>query len=348
MALPTNPQANLPVSPQVNTPQHSITVQGQTVAPTSSPSSIPNQSGQMIKGPPGQTVQEFGKALAGAQIPAANPLKAPGMKVINFGPVGVGKTHALATIPPEYKVRCIFLEPGVDTLGRAFASKGQKIPPHFAWQMVKMQEANLEDFKGMTNKINTYDLESLARLPVNAIYKEKSPAFIRLLGSLEHFTDDRTGEDLGSVESWGNDTILVIETLTALTDAMDRLQCGLRPIRSLPDWQIIQNHIMRLLNMLAQLQCHVIMTGHWEKELNEVTGRMDITLSTAGKKLAPKISRFWSDMILSKREGTTFTWSTTMAGADLKTRHLEFADNITPDYSKMLANWKKYAEAGAA
>lgn len=268
------------------------------------------------------------------------------MKVINFGPVGVGKTAALATIPSEYKVRCIFLEPGVDTLGKMFALKNKPVPPHFAWQMVKMQEANLEDFVGMTNKINNYDLESLTRLPVNAIYKEKSPAFIRLLGSLSNFTDDRTGEVLGSVESWGNDTILVIETLTALTDAMDRLQCGLRPIRSLPDWQIIQNHIMRLLNMLAQLQCHVILTGHWEKEMNEVTGRMDITLSTAGRKLAPKISRFWSDMILSKRENTTFTWSTTAAGADLKTRHLEFADNIPPDYSKMLANWRKFAEAG--
>lgn len=269
------------------------------------------------------------------------------MKVINFGPVGVGKTHALATIPPEYKVRCIFLESGVDTLGRAFANKGQKIPPHFAWQQVKTQEATLEDFTKMTNNINMYDLETLTRLPVNAIMKEKSPTFVRLLGALSNFRDDRTGEVLGSVESWGNDTILVIETLTALTDAMDRLQCGLRPIRSMADWQIIQNHIMRLLTMLANLSCHVIMTGHWEKELNEVTGRMDITLSTAGRKLAPKISRFWTDMILSKREGTTFTWSTTHAGADLKTRHLEFADNIPPDYGRMLANWKKYAEAGA-
>lgn len=261
----------------------------------------------------------------------------------------MGKTHALSTIPPEYKVRILFLEPGMDTLGRAFADRRppQKIPSHFAWQYIKMQEANLDDYIKMTNNINMYDLEGLTRLPINAIGKEKSPAFAQMLGALANFKDDRTGEVFGRCESWGNDTVLVVETLSALTDAMTRLQVGLKPIKSMADWQIIQNHIERLLNMLAQLQCHVILTGHWEKEPNEVTGSMDIMLSTAGKKLAPKIPRFWSDCFLSRRVGTSFVWSTATNGADLKTRHLELSDSIPPDYSRLLANWRKYAEASA-
>lgn len=276
-------------------------------------------------------------------------LKAPGMKVINFGPTGVGKTHALSTIPPEYKVRIVFLEPGMDTLGRAFANRipPARVPPHIAWQYIKMQEANLEAFSKMTTMINQYDLETIAKLPVNMMGKEASPAFSRMLGALSNFTDDRTGQSFGRCEDWGNDTVLVIETLSALTDAMNRLQVGLKPVKSMADWQIIQNHLERLLNMLAQLNCHVILTGHWEKELNEVSGGMEIMLSTAGKKLAPKIPRFWSDCFLSRRVGAEYYWSTITAGADLKTRHLALADNIQPNYGTMLSTWKRFAEAGA-
>lgn len=237
----------------------------------------------------------------------------------------------------------------MDTLGRAFADRKppQKIPPHFAWQHIKMQEANLADFTKMTNNINLYDLEGLTRLPINLMGKEANPAFTRFLGAMTNFTDDRTGEVCGPADSWGNDVVLVVETLSALTDAMTRLQVGLKPIKSMADWQIIQNHLERLINMLANLQCHVILTGHWEKEPNEVTGAMDITLSTAGKKLAPKIPRFWSDCILSRRVNNQFFWSTSTNGADLKTRHLALNDMIVPNYGDLLANWRRFAEAGA-
>lgn len=268
------------------------------------------------------------------------------MKVINFGPTGVGKTFSLSTIPKEYKVRILFTENGLDTLGRAFADKGERIPPHFAWRYVKMQEANFEGLLDMTNKINMYDLEGLTRLPINSLGKSKQPEFASMLGALFNFTDERTGEVFGPADSWGNDTVLVIDTLTGLSDAMTRLQCGLRPIKSMADWQIIQNHIERVVNTLSSLQCHVIINGHWEKELNEVTGGMEIMLSTPGRKLAPKMSRYMSDVILSRRVEKNYLWSTIQNGADLKTRHLALADNIQPNYALMLSNWRKFAEAG--
>jgi hypothetical protein len=63
--------------------------------------------------------------------------------------------------------------------------------------------------------------------------------------------------------------------------------------------------------------------------------------ATLGRKLAPVLPRFFSDVILSERQGTKFTWSTASVGADLKARNLPVADGLPPDFGAIIASWKK-------
>jgi hypothetical protein len=273
-----------------------------------------------------------------------------GFKVLNFGDTGVGKTHALGTLAGTgLKVRCLFTENGLDTLGRYFADRGQAIPPEFAWHYVPMAQTGWAPMIKMSEYINTLDLKGLTGLPGNMVQRDKYREFIDVLNTLANFHDDRTGEKLGGADTWGTDTVLVMDSFSGLSDAMRGLQIGLRPTMDRPDYQIIQNHLEKLLVMLSQLRCHVILTGHWSRGTDETTGKQVITLDAPGRALGAsgKLGRFFSDVIISKRLAKEFFWSTVYEGAGLKTRHLTLADEIPPNYASIYNNWKKFAEAAS-
>jgi len=62
--------------------------------------------------------------------------------------------------------------------------------------------------------------------------------------------------------------------------------------------------------------------------------------STLGRKLAPKLPRFFSDVVYADKTGSKFTWSTMALGADLKARNLPTADGLAPDFGPIIAKWK--------
>jgi len=64
-------------------------------------------------------------------------------------------------------------------------------------------------------------------------------------------------------------------------------------------------------------------------------------VSSLGRKLAPKLPRFFSDCIQSVRSGKEFTWSTATSNAALKSRNLPIANNIQPSFVRVVETWKK-------
>jgi hypothetical protein len=84
-----------------------------------------------------------------------------------------------------------------------------------------------------------------------------------------------------------------------------------------------------------------VLLAHVERELDEVfnTG-LKLTVSTLGRKLAPKIPPMFSDVVLTVREGTQFSWSTEHPAADLKARNLPIASNLPPSFEQIFARWK--------
>jgi hypothetical protein len=78
-----------------------------------------------------------------------------------------------------------------------------------------------------------------------------------------------------------------------------------------------------------------------EKEMDEISGTQRVMTSTLGRKLAPKIPRFFGEVVYAIRtvdgDGKPkFTWSTVDRTADLKNRVLPVGANLTPDFKAVV------------
>jgi hypothetical protein len=101
------------------------------------------------------------------------------------------------------------------------------------------------------------------------------------------------------------------------------------------------DNLERLIKRICtSLQCHVLITAHPEREADETEGGSKIMAGTLGKKLAPKLPKNFSDIILTKRIGKRFTWSTVASGYVLKARNFAFEDDLPPDVGPGIEVWK--------
>jgi hypothetical protein len=69
-------------------------------------------------------------------------------------------------------------------------------------------------------------------------------------------------------------------------------------------------------------------------------------VSTLGRKLAPKIPRYFSEVVLATRTLKSgveplFTWATVDLKADLKNRVLPASTSLKPDYAPVVEAYRK-------
>lgn len=257
-----------------------------------------------------------------------------GTSTLLLGPVGTGKTTSLRTwIEAGLTVFGLFSEPSYEVVMDIPSDKLKAIylPPN------DVDWASMID---SAKKINQFDLKTLSNM--DAINKTKYQEFIWLLTHLSNYTDERTGEQFGPVDKWGQDRVLWIDSLSGLNVMAMNLVVGSKPVKSIADWGMAMDNLERLIQKLAaSLECHVVVTGHLDMEKDEISGFTYAMAATLGRKLAPRLPRFFSDVIMTKRTGTKFEWSTTAVGADLKARNLPYADNLPPSFVPLYKTWRE-------
>jgi hypothetical protein len=260
---------------------------------------------------------------------------APGFNVMLCGTTGTGKTHSIRTLVEQgLEVFVLFTEPGMEVLA--------DLPPEkLHWHYVAPSAPDFSDMIASAQKINTMSFEALTKLP--DINKRNYTEFIDVLTSLSNFKCDRTGESFGSVDSWGPDKVLVVDSLTGLSLMAMNLVTGSKPVKSMADWGVAIDNLERLIvKLCVDTKCHFVLLAHLEREVDEVTGGTSLMASTLGRKLAPKLPRFFSDVIQAKRNVDKFVWSTAASNVDLKARNLPIADNLDPSFKAILTSWKKH------
>lgn len=270
-------------------------------------------------------------------IPAKSAL--PGFNFLLMGPSGTGKTKAIATlVDAGVEVFFLALEPGMESLFGHWTDQGKPIPDNLHWHTLEAPKASFLDMIDSATKINTLSLETLAKsIDPN---RSKHNQFISLLQALNDFPDDRTGKRYGPVNSWTPTRALVIDGMAGLNRACLSLVVGGKPVKSQSDWGIAQDQLEKLLRMLTDgCACHFGLIAHVEREQDQVLGGVKLTVSTLGKALAPKIPAMFSDVILTVREGTKWTWDTGSAMADVKVRNLPFQSGLTPDFKPVVQKW---------
>lgn len=267
----------------------------------------------------------------------------PGYNVLLMGPSGTGKTRSIATlVEAGLEVFYLALESGTESLLGYWKDEGKEIPANLHIHKLKAPTASFMELIDSAKKINTLALDSIAKMADPN--RSKHNQFVTLLETLNNFVDQRTGEAFGSVMSWGVDRVLVIDGLTGIGQAAMSLVIGGKPVRSQSDWGIAQDQVEKTVRMLCDnCPCHFVLLAHVERETDAVLGGVKLMASTLGKALAPKLPAMFSDVILTVREGTKWSWDTAAATADLKTRNLDVKAGQNPDFALIHKTWKARA-----
>lgn len=275
-------------------------------------------------------------------IPPPIVLQPP--SILLEGASGSGKTSSIVTLlTAGLEVFVIGTEPGfVDSLlDRAAALHTPLDKLH--WMSVLPATEGWEALDEMTRVIGTLDFEGVSKLKGVGKDKTRVPA-MKFLNALKDFVDERTGQSFGSFTLWDDTCALVIDSLSGLSIISWYLTVGNKPTAAPGEWNIAMNYIEALLMKInSDRSCYFVLTAHVEKEMDEILGVNKIMTSTLGRKLAPKIPRFFSEVVYATRTSTApnFRWSTIDANADLKNRVLPVSNLLLPDFKPVVEGHKK-------
>lgn len=267
------------------------------------------------------------------------PFILPGMNTLLMGPSGTGKTYAIGTAV-DYGVEVFYLalESGFESLAGYWTDRGLPIPANLHWHKLASPSASFTELISNAKQINTLNLDALAKL--SDPNKSKHNQFISLLEALNDFPDDRTGTKFGSVQSWDQSRLLVIDGATGLSQCAMSLVIGGKAVSNQSDWGIAQQQIMRLVGMLTDgCKCHFTLIAHVERETDNVLGGIKLMVSTLGKAIAPKFPAMFSDVILAVRSADRWSWDTASAMADVKTRNLPIKSDNPPTFKLLFDKW---------
>lgn len=262
----------------------------------------------------------------------ASPL--PGVKVMLLGESGVGKTYSTRTLlNAGLEIFVLATETGFDVLGDIPSDR-------LHWCMCKPSYGDLSTLLKGAEGVASLSYEALTKQVDNT--RMLNNKFIPLLGKIMNFTDDRTGISHGNVSTWGTDKVLVIDSLSGLSEAVTTMVIGTKAAMSPPDYQIAQRYIYNLIQQACyDWRCHVVLICHAEREIDEVLGGAKIMAQTIGKKLAPQLPKLFTDVIFAKRQATKYFWDTADPQAALKTRNLTVSNDLKPDFVPIINSWKK-------
>jgi AAA domain-containing protein len=252
--------------------------------------------------------------------------------VLLVGDIGTGKTHAIRTLlDAGMEVFVLKTEPS-EVLDDTPSSK-------LHWRYIPAATVGWSTMLDHAQKINALSFKALAG--VDDISKSKHTQFIEVIKACNNFVDDRTGVAYGDIMSWGHDRAFVIDSLSGLSWMSKALMCGSKPAPDRGEWGVAMDNIERFLNdLVTGTNCLFVLTAHLEREPNSLTGGDALYVSTLGQKLGPKIPRFFSDVIHTKRQGAKFVWSTITDNMALKARNLPWANDQAPNFVPLIQTWK--------
>jgi energy-coupling factor transporter ATP-binding protein EcfA2 len=250
-----------------------------------------------------------------------------------IGGSGSGKTTALKTlIAAGITPMCLFTENSFDVLGDTDKSK-------LHWMYLPPTQGDVSSLIAVAQRISMMNADQLQK--THDVTRAQTNQYMPLLNAMMQFKCDRTGESFGNVSTWGTDKALVIDSLSGLTIAATKLAVGEKYAMTQPEFQIVMKTIENLINQICTgFHCHAVITAHMERELDEVNGGVKIYASTLGRKLAPLLPRYFTDVLIAKRVGTKFIWDSADPQADLKTRNAPISSELPPSFVPLVTAWK--------
>ena len=272
-----------------------------------------------------------------------------GTKTLLAGPPGSGKTTSLVTaIKAGLKLAVIVTDPGGEE-SLLEAMERENLPMdklHYAY--VAAAAPSWDALSDMGKKINLMSYKDLTELKMG-IAKQGHHQFLDLINTCANFKDARTGKELGPVDAFGPDWMLAVDSLSGVNIMAMELMIGGKPAAHQGEWGVAMNAEEKLImKWCADLRCFFTLTAHVEREMDETQGKPFLMAAALGRKLAPKLPRYFSDFVYSYSEDEEFFWSTVSSSMDLKARNLPMRDKLRPSFEPIVAKWKARASASEA
>lgn len=258
----------------------------------------------------------------------------PGMKILLMGDSGTGKTHSIRTlVEAGLEVFAIFTEPGMDVLADIPSDK-------LHWNYVSPSSVSWGDMQESSKKLNTLAFDALAKLP--HINRGNHAEYMAVQGICDNFIDQRTGKEYGSIDRFTTSQVVCLDSFSGLSYMAMNLVAGSKPIKSPGDYGTAMDNLERFTIKITQdVRCHVVMIGHKAREKDEQTGGLSMMIDTLGQKLAPKLTKYFTDIIDAQRSGGSFSWSTVTPGTVLKARNLPWKDGLPASFVPLVNNWRE-------
>lgn len=267
--------------------------------------------------------------------------------VLNIGAPGSGKTDVLATLLSSgLKLYVICTEP--DGMGSLLDSCERRRVPidNLHWAICPPTVAGWDALREMANVVGTMGYEDITKIKSGVGKSSTRDAAMKFLKTCENFVCERTGVAYGDISQRGDDSCIVLDSLSGLNTIAMMAAQGYKPAAHQGEWGIAMNFIEQLiLKLCSDRGSFLVVNAHVEKETNEITGASQIMASTIGRKTAPKLPRFFSEVIYSKRSVVdgkpVFIWSTADPNADLKNRTLPVSTALMQDYKPIVDGYRK-------
>ncbi len=260
-------------------------------------------------------------------------MRIPAPAILEMGESGTGKTYSLRTFLDAGITPCVlFTEPGMEVLS--------DLPEDsWHWKYIPPKVEGWNHILDMAKKVNVLNFEGLTKS--TDPNKRGYTAFLDVINQCNDFKDQH-GNSLGDVETWGTDKALIIDSLSALSDMAMQLTVGGKVTRAMQDWMVAQNLLEMFINKLvSSLSCWFVLIAHIEREKDEITGGTSIMVSTLGRKLAPKLPKYFSDVVQSVREGDKYYWDTAGYSVAVKARNLQIGSKLQPTFTQIVDSWVK-------
>ena len=276
--------------------------------------------------------------------PDVQPLMGP--KVCIMGLSGVGKTYSLGTLADwatanGYELAILFTENSIETFLGYFRDHGREPPPNVYWHQQFTKPHSIKTLLQMADSVGKLSYEALAK-SVDSNRGGDNNAFFKILNSCANFKDDRTGKELGPVDSFPATRIFAMDSLTETGNAAMKMQIGARPMASPGDYGVAQSNLMNWLRLCTQgMVCPFVMTAHVDREIEPISQMPKTVIKAIGKALITEIPTLFSEMIYAVRDNGNFYWDTAAYGVDTKTRSLGYRSKILPDFAQIFDVWKK-------
>jgi hypothetical protein len=276
-------------------------------------------------------------------LPVVIPnLSLPAPKIILMGAPGTGKTWSIHTLlAAGIEVFMIATEANA-TDSVLDACKRANIPvDRFHWKYCLPAAASWDSLFKMADVSNKLAYEDLAKLKTG-VDRAQTAQFGGLIKTFADFRCDHCGKSFGDCAQWDGSRALVLDSLSGVNLLSRYNHVGFKPTMHEGEWGVIMSNEETLINSLCNgLRCWFILMAHIEREPDQITGGTRITVSALGKKLAPKLGNFFSEVVLDTKNKDKFTWSTSETGTDVKNRALPISDALNPTFAPIVAVYKQ-------